>query len=176
MEDFVNKIKKGETEYEIRDTRIENPSVEDAGKVLKVGDDGAFELGQAGGGTKLYLHQLDITSLPGSIDCYFADGTAKSITPTKMAIFAITNSSEPYTVSKSAQTFISGYLQLKYTSTYGMPTSTYFNIINIFSSQYQIELNYVYTCGAQGNLDGHKAYSIVYNPSLTDFTDTVTEL
>jgi len=61
MAEFVNKVKKNDVEYEIRDARIPEADVADAGKVLKVADAGGYELGEAGGGgTQLYLHTINI--------------------------------------------------------------------------------------------------------------------
>ena len=75
MAEFVNKVKKNDVEYEIRDARIPEADVADAGKVLKVADAGGYELGQAGGGgTQLYRHHLKEVEgmFVGDICCYIS--------------------------------------------------------------------------------------------------------
>ena len=51
---YVNKVlDKSQVEHEIQDARIPEAAVEDAGKVLKVGEDGGFELGEGGSDIKI---------------------------------------------------------------------------------------------------------------------------
>ena len=47
---FVDKMKKGSTNYDINDARIPHPTEDDAGKTIVVNDEGGYELGQASGG------------------------------------------------------------------------------------------------------------------------------
>lgn len=49
MAEFVNKVVKNGSEWDIQDARIPEALSEDAGKVLKVADEGGYELGEAGG-------------------------------------------------------------------------------------------------------------------------------
>ena len=59
MRNFVDTIKKGDEEYDIRDVRVPESAIADAGKVVKVAEDGSYELGEAGGGTQLYKHRIN---------------------------------------------------------------------------------------------------------------------
>ena len=61
---FINKFKKNNTEYDINDTRIQ-PTAQDAGKYLKVKDDGSLEWAEAGGssGGGLNVQSVSVNSL-----------------------------------------------------------------------------------------------------------------
>lgn len=59
---FVNKVVKGVSEYDIRDTRIPNVTPEDEGKAVVVDAVGGLELKAiGGGGTQLYKHEVSIS-------------------------------------------------------------------------------------------------------------------
>lgn len=48
--EYVNSIKQGNAVISLKDSRIPDSAIADAGKVVKVADDGSYELGEAGGG------------------------------------------------------------------------------------------------------------------------------
>lgn len=57
--EYVDSIKQGNAVIPLKDTRVPDSAVADAGKVVKVSEDGSYELGEAGGGgSTLYKHEL----------------------------------------------------------------------------------------------------------------------
>ena len=66
--DYVNKIQKDSTEYDVKDSRVPDATSSDEGKALLVNSSGVYELGSVGGGgTQLYLHQVSVTNAKVSL-------------------------------------------------------------------------------------------------------------
>lgn len=70
---FVDKVKKEGAEYDIRDGRLPETGVEDAGKALVVGDDGAYGLGEVGAGGIEYI-EVELSPNPDLGDLWDALG------------------------------------------------------------------------------------------------------
>lgn len=115
MAEFVNKVKKNDVEYEIRDARIPEADAADAGKVLKVADAGGYELGEADGGTQLYKHRITCKNTSTSQDRIIVNVISSSATPVtdRTTWFALWNGTvhydDMYCMKESDGEFHSGF-------------------------------------------------------------------